>query len=64
MDNVCADDDDDDDDFLTNNLNVKAGLVGLIGYNGMFFVSLQICGTCLLWKARIQIYNGFGNFKI
>jgi hypothetical protein len=64
MDNVCADDDVDDDDLLANNLNVKSSLVGLIGYNGMFFVLLQIRSTCLLWKARIQIYNGFGNFKI
>ena len=64
MDNVCAHDDDDNDDLLAKKLNVKARLVGIIGYNDMFFVSLQIHSTCLLWKARIQIYNGFGNFKI
>ena len=64
MDNVCAGDYDDDVDLLANKLDVKARLVSPIGYNGMFFVSLQICSTCVLWKARIQIYNGFGNFKI
>jgi hypothetical protein len=54
MDNIYADDDDDDDDdLLVNKLNVKTCLVSLIGYNGMFFVSLQIYSTCVPWKARI-----------